>query len=216
MRRFGAVLAFAAVAGGMLVATSGPAAAAPPGGTFHFASPVRIVDTRSGLKLAAGSSTPVPAGHYVNVTVVEPAGAGIIGLGPCGGAATPPCWASTAARSERIASLVGAGECLIPSAQTHLIVDGGAFEAAVDDDGYRYFADPEQPFIFDSFEADEPLGTGDVQLSLAPFAPANHEGGGRAGDAVSRLRRTRVRHNPRLRSAGARPGGCQPRLRPPR
>lgn len=94
----------------------------------------RAIDTRNGAPLAAmanKSATPgalgTPLGSKavtVTVTIVNPAGAGSIGIGPCGGT---PWIVPFAAKPIQVFSAIvrtnDAGVCVTPTVSAHVIVD---------------------------------------------------------------------------------------------
>jgi hypothetical protein len=96
------MLAVVAMVAALMFASSSPAGAAPPHGTFHPVTPTRIVDTRSGIGVAAGAVPGdgtidfqvagfggVPAGTaagsvVLNLTAVDPTSEGYLNVYPRG------------------------------------------------------------------------------------------------------------------------------------
>ncbi|MBI5088288.1 MAG: hypothetical protein HZB15_05355, partial [Actinobacteria bacterium] len=122
----------------------------PAGSSFQSVVPARLLETRSGLSTVDGlfaGQGPVPATGVVqltvanrggvgvsanavvlNVTVVQPTGAGFVTVYPCGGAvpnSSSVNFVAGATVANAVVAQVGAGGavCLFSNVATHLVVD---------------------------------------------------------------------------------------------
>ena len=192
----------------------------PAGFAYDAITPVRILDTRSGAVVPAGTVTPVPVASggvpagstaaSLNVTAVEPGAGGYLTVFPCG---EPQPTASSvnfvAGQTIPGAVLATIGQsgavCIFNSAPTHLLVDlAGSFAA-----GAAYTALTPTRVLDTRQGTPVPVAAGtSVEVPLSGVIPGSARGG-IDGDG-SRTTGGRVPHRVCLRDASQR---IQPQLR---
>lgn len=170
--------ALALVAGALLtMAGATPAAAAAPGGPYHFANPPgRVIDTRTTGKLPAGGSVDLSAwaNHYVNLTVTDADRQVLLQFAPCGGGGGGR--ALTMFNNSASMFFIGADTCLHTDRATHLIVDDMAFEGPVDDAGLRYVKVEGEPTVLDSSGPGQQLAPGMHPIDVGAWVPPDADG----------------------------------------
>jgi hypothetical protein len=134
----GEVCIYSSAATHLIVDVDGAFSPAGTNRSWHF-EPGRLLDTRSGSKVAAGSVTQVPvvgrngvpanaAAVVLNVTAVDPADAGFVTVYPCGGALPTVSnlnyGAGQVVPNAVTVALDATGKvCVFTSKSTHLLVD---------------------------------------------------------------------------------------------
>jgi hypothetical protein len=180
-RRFVATAAGLAIGVAGLALGAAPAAAAAPGGPFHFSAPTRVFDSRTngtpGGSLEAGPIDILAglAGSFVTIGAGAPDHAGSVLFGPCGGEVDTVLRFEAGTFASTM-QFVEPDTCVTLTASAQVVVDVGNRMSADDDTGYRYFDLDEPADVFDSFAAAAPLTTGESRISLSGVVPAGAGG----------------------------------------
>jgi hypothetical protein len=174
--RAGAAVVLSATALGLAALPAGlPTAAASASGTYHFATPTRVVDTRAGQTLQPGVPFSVAslADHYVNVTALRDSGEVTLTFGSCDGTGEQRIVHTLVDNPQLF--FVGDATCVSSDVTTDLLIDDVGYQGGPD--GLGYVQSNDAVYLFDALNsAAAPVPAGVYPLDLAGIVPDDAAG----------------------------------------